>query len=232
MINRIHPRSLTILIAASIAGLMLTNTVFAADEKKSEKEIFSYAVGYQVGQGFKRDGFEIDTKAMSEAIEDVLNNKPPKHSIDEMRSAMENAQKILIAKRKAQADQAKAMGAKFMTENGKKKDVVTRESGLQYKVISTGKGKQAGATGSITAHYEGKLINGTVFDSSYRRGEPATFNVNQVIQGWKEVIPLMREGDKWQVFIPSDLAYGERGQGPIIGPNETLIFDIELVKVN
>lgn len=232
MTKIIFSRSLLFLAVVFAVSLMLTNTIFAADKPKSEKEIFSYAVGYQVGQGFKRDGFEIDTKTMSDAIEDVMNDKAPRLTIDEMRSAMENAQKILIAKRQAQAEQAKAIGIKFMTENGKKDGVVTRESGLQYKVISTGKGKQAGATGSITAHYEGKLTNGTVFDSSYRRGEPATFNINQVIAGWKEVIPLMREGDKWQVFIPSSLAYGERGQGPIIGPNETLIFDIELVKVN
>ena len=137
-----------------------------------------------------------------------------------------------MAKRKAEADQAKAIGIKYLTENSKKDGVVTRDSGLQYKVIASGKGKQAKPEGSITAHYEGALINGTVFDSSYRRGEPATFNVNQVIPGWQEIIPLMREGDKWKVFIPANLAYGERGQGPVIGPNETLIFDIELIKVN
>lgn len=224
-----HPR---LVVATAALSLILTSTVFAADKPKTEKEVFSYAVGFQIGQGFKRDGLEIDTKAMSQAIQDVMGDKTPSLTIDEMRTAMENAQKILIAKKQAEADQAKAIGIKYLTENSKKDGVVTRDSGLQYKVITSGKGKQAQATGSITAHYEGTLINGTVFDSSYRRGEPATFNVNQVIKGWQEVLPLMHEGDKWKVFIPADLAYGERGQGPIIGPNETLIFDIELVKVN
>ena len=219
-------------VTLGVLSLFLTSTVFAADKPKTEKEVFSYAIGYQIGQGFKRDGLEIDTKTMSSAIEDVMNGKAPSLTMDEMRAAMENAQKILIAKQQAMAEQAKANGEKFLAENGKKEGVVTRDSGLQYKVLSTGKGKQAKENGSITAHYEGRLISGKVFDSSYRRGEPATFNINQVIPGWKEVIPLMHEGDKWQVFIPSKLAYGERGQGPIIGPNETLIFDIELVKVN
>ena len=216
----------------SALSLIATSAVFAADKPKTEKEIFSYAVGYQIGQGFKRDGLEIDTKTMSSAIEDVMSGKAPSLTENEMRSAMENAQKKLIAKRQEMAAQAKADGEKFLAENSKKEGVITRESGLQYKIISTGKGKQAKADGSITAHYEGKLINGDVFDSSYRRGEPATFNINQVIPGWKEVIPLMHEGDKWQVYIPSGLAYGERGHPPVIGPNEALIFDIELVKVN
>jgi len=156
----------------------------------------------------------------------------PQLSPDEMRSAMEGAQKKLAAARKIKADKAKSTGDKFLAKNSKKDGIITRESGLQYKVISTGKGKQPKATDSITAHYKGSLINGTVFDSSYKRGEPATFNVSQVINGWKEILPLMKEGDKWQVFIPSDLAYGERGQGATIGPNEALIFDIELIKVN
>lgn len=224
-----HPRYI---VAMGTLGLFLTSTAFAADKPKTEKEIFSYAVGYQIGQGFKRDGLEVDSKTMSQAIDDVMSGKAPSLTVEEMRSAMENAQKVLIAKRQAMAEQAKSNGEKYLAENGKKEGVITRESGLQYKILSTGKGKQATADGSITAHYEGKLVNGNVFDSSYRRGEPATFNVNQVIPGWQEVIPLMHEGDKWQVFIPSSLAYGERGQPPVIGPNEPLIFDIELIKVN
>lgn len=228
-----HPR---FVVAVGALSLMLTSTVFAADKPKTEKEKLSYAVGFQIGGGVKQNiqqnGIEVDNKVLLQAIADALNGETPALSMDEMRTVLENEQKKAIAKFQKQAEEAKAAGQKFLAENSKKEGVVTRESGLQYKVISTGKGKQAKATGSITAHYEGKLINGNVFDSSYRRGEPATFGVNQVIPGWQEVLPLMREGDKWQVFIPSDLAYGERGQGPIIGPNETLIFDIELIKVN
>jgi FKBP-type peptidyl-prolyl cis-trans isomerase FklB len=220
-------------IFISLLTILFTGTAVAADSKPStEKEKFSYTIGFQIGQGFKRDGLVIDTKSMSQAINDVMKDKAPQLSPDEMRSAMEGAQKKLAAARKVKADKAKATGDKFLAKNSKKDGIITRESGLQYKVISTGKGKQPKATDSITAHYKGSLINGTVFDSSYKRGEPATFNVGQVINGWKEILPLMKEGDKWQVFIPSDLAYGERGQGATIGPNEALIFDIELIKVN
>lgn len=220
-------------VVISLLGTFLTGAAIAADSKPStEKEKFSYTIGFQIGQGFKRDNLDIDTNSMSQAIMDVMNNKAPQLSPDEMRAAMEVAQKKLAATRKVKADKAKAAGDKFLAENGKKSDIITRKSGLQYKVISTGKGKQPKASDSITAHYKGTLINGNVFDSSYRRGEPATFKVDQVITGWKEILPLMREGDKWQVFIPSNLAYGERGQGATIGPNETLVFDIELIKVN
>jgi FKBP-type peptidyl-prolyl cis-trans isomerase FklB len=208
-------------------------TSVAADSKPStEKEKFSYTIGFQIGQGFKRDNLDIDTKSMAQAIADVMNNKDPKLTMDEMRSSMEGAQKKLMAAREAKGNKAKAAGDKFLAENAKKDGVITLGSGLQYKVISSGKGKQPKATDSITAHYKGTLIDGKEFDSSYRRGEPATFNVNQVINGWKEILPLMREGDKWQVFIPSNLAYGPQGQGATIGPNETLVFDIELIKVN
>jgi FKBP-type peptidyl-prolyl cis-trans isomerase FklB len=217
----------------SLFALLLAGSAFAADSKPStDKEKFSYTIGFQIGQGFKRDGLEVDTKSMSQAIMDVINNKKPRLSPDEMRSSMEGAQKKLASARKAKGGKAKAAGDKYLAENSKKDGIITRESGLQYKVISTGKGKQPKATDSITAHYKGTLINGKEFDSSYRRGEPATFNVGQVISGWKEILPMMKEGDKWQVFIPSNLAYGERGQGATIGPNETLIFDIELIKVN
>jgi FKBP-type peptidyl-prolyl cis-trans isomerase FklB len=150
----------------------------------------------------------------------------------EMQAAMEAAQKKMLAKRAAEGEKAKAAGKAFLAANKKKKDVKTTKSGLQYKVISMGKGKQPTATSTVTAHYKGSLVNGHEFDNSYLRNQPATFNLGQVIPGWKEVLPMMHEGDKWQVFIPSELAYGDRGQGNAIGPNETLIFDIELIKVN
>jgi FKBP-type peptidyl-prolyl cis-trans isomerase FklB len=229
---KLHP-----LVIATVAFgalcLGCSSLAFAADAKPStEKQKFSYALGFQVGQGFKRDNLDIDVDAMAQAIRDVMGGKQPQLSIDEMRTAMQTAQKKFIAAKKVEAEKAKAASDKFFAENAKKPDVVTRESGLQYKVISTGKGKRAKAGDTITANYEGKLINGTVFDSTYRRGKPATFKLNQVIKGWQEVVPLMREGDKWKVFIPPELAYGERGQGGVIGPNEALIFEIELLKVD
>ena len=216
-----------------LATLVALHNVNAADAKlASEKEKFSYAIGFQIGQGFKRDELDIDVATMSQAIKDVIDGKAPQVSVDEMRSAMENTQKVLVAKRNAQAEKAKAAGIAYLAENKKKDGVITRDSGLQYKVLKTGKGKQPTADASITAHYKGTLIDGHEFDSSYRRGEPATFGVGQVIKGWQEVLPLMKEGDKWEVYIPSELAYGERGSAGGIGPNETLIFEIELLKVN
>ena len=221
------------LIFSGLAAIFALSTTAAIAAKPStELEKFSYAIGFQVGQGFKRDNLEIDTAVMSQAINDVLNNKAPQLDMAEMRSAMETTQKKLMAARASKGEQAKKDGEAFLAANKKKADVITRDSGLQYKVLLSGKGKQPTATSSITAHYQGTLINGTEFDSSYRRNSPATFSVNQVISGWKEVLPLMHEGDKWQVFIPSSLAYGEKGTGSTIGPNETLIFQIELVKVN
>jgi len=224
----------TLLFGGLVAMIALYSSAAIAAKPASEKEKFSYAIGFQVGQGFKRDNLEIDTKAMSQAINDVLGNKAPQLSMAEMQAAMEGAQKKLLAARAANGEKAKASGKAFLAANKKKKGIVTTKSGLQYKVISMGKanGKQPTISSSITAHYKGALVDGRIFDSSYQRKKPATFNVGQVIPGWKEVLPLMHEGDKWQVFIPSELAYGERGQGQTIGPNEILIFDIELIKVN
>ena len=221
------------LIFISLAAMLALNaTAVSAAKPSTELEKFSYAIGFQVGQGFKRDGLEIDTAVMSQAINDVLHDKAPQLDISEMRAAMEATQKKLLAARAIKGEQAKKDGEAFLAANKKKAGVTTLDSGLQYKVLTSGKGKQPTATSSITAHYKGTLINGTEFDSSYRRNSPATFGVNQVIPGWKEVLPLMHEGDKWQVFIPSSLAYGEKGTGSTIGPNETLIFEIELIKVN
>lgn len=229
---KIHSRVTAAIVLGSFC-LFSLSTAFAADSKPTtEKQKFSYAVGFQVGSGFKRDNLDIDVDTMAQAIRDVMGGKQPQLTVDEMRAAMQTAQKKFLAAKKVEADQAKAASEKFLADNAKKPDVVSRESGLQYKVLTKGKGKHAKAGDTITANYEGKLINGKVFDSSYQRGKPATFKLSQVIKGWQEVVPLMREGDKWRVFIPAKLGYGERGQGNVIGPNEALIFDIELLKVN
>lgn len=221
-----------LLLAGLAAIIAFHSSVVSAAKPATEEEKFSYAIGFQIGQGFKRDGLQIDTKTMSQAINDVLGNKEPQLDVAEMQAAMEAAQKKMLAKRAAEGEKAKAAGEAFLAANKKKKDVKTLKSGLQYKVISMGKGKQPTATSTVTAHYKGSLVNGREFDNSYVRNQPATFNLSQVIPGWKEVLPMMHEGDKWQVFIPANLAYGDRGQGNAIGPNETLIFDIELIKVN
>lgn len=217
-----------LLLCTSLAA----GNVLAADAGlKSEKQQFSYAIGFQVGQSFKREGLDIDADALAQAVKDVLSGGKLKMTMDEMRASVEAYQAKQVAERKARADKAAAEGKAFLEANAKKPGVKTLPSGVQYKVIKSGNGKQPTANDTITAHYRGTLLNGTEFDSSYQRGEPATFSVNQVIKGWQEILPMMHEGDKWQVFIPAEMAYGDKGAGGTIGPNETLTFDIELIKV-
>ncbi len=214
------------------AALLFAASGHAKDaELKSEKQKFSYSVGIQVGNNLKRQNFDYDPKAVAQGIQDALAGSTPKLTEAEMRAAIEAQQRQEMAKREAAAGKNLEAGKAFLAENKKKAGVVTRESGLQYKVLQDGKGKQPKATDTVSVHYRGTLINGTEFDSSFKRGAPATFPVNGVIQGWQEVLPLMKEGAKWQVWIPSDLAYGARGAGHNIGPNETLIFEIELLAV-
>jgi len=228
-----------IIISGFAAILVLCTASASAAKPNTDKEKFSYTLGFQLGQGFKRDKIDINPAILAQAINDVFDGKASQLTDEEMRDAMEIAKSKILAAQKAVGKERKAMGEEarknsqaFLAANKKKEGVVTRDSGLQYKVLKTGKGKQPKATDSITAHYKGTLINGQEFDSSYRRGDPATFGVNQVVKGWQEVLPLMHEGDKWRVFIPSELAYGERGSGNTIGPNEALIFEIELIKIN
>jgi len=204
--------------------------VEAADTPKTEKEKFSYAIGFQVGRSLKRDNItDVDVKSISQAIADVLNDAKLKISTEEMQAAITAQQKKMLAARNAKGEKAKKAGEEFLAKNKKAKGVKTLASGVQYKVIKAGKGKKLEKTDTFEAHYEGKLLDGTVFDSSYKRDKPASFSLDGVIKGWQEVLPMMKVGDKWQVWIPSELAYGSRGAGNAIGPGETLVFDIELI---
>ncbi|MDH3310076.1 MAG: FKBP-type peptidyl-prolyl cis-trans isomerase [Gammaproteobacteria bacterium] len=198
---------------------------------KTDKQKFSYSAGYQVGQNIKRQNLDLDSKSFSQGAQDAIANKPSKLKPEEMQAAIEAQQKKTMEKHEAMAKKNLEAGQAFLAANKKKPGVVTLPSGLQYKIITEGKGKQPKSTDSVVAHYRGMLINGTEFDSSYQRNEPATFPVGGVIKGWQEVLPLMKEGSKWQVFIPADLAYGPRGASAAVGPNEVLIFDIELLSV-
>ena len=198
---------------------------------KTDKQKFSYTAGYQIGQNLKRQNLDLDTKAFSQGTQDAISGKPAQLKPEEMQAAVQNQQKKDMEKQEALAKKNLEAGMAFLEANKKKDGVTTTASGLQYKVMTAGKGKQPKADDTVVAHYRGTLINGTEFDSSYQRNEPATFPVHGVIKGWQEVLPLMKEGAKWQVYIPSDLAYGPRGAGGAIGPNEVLIFDIELLSV-
>jgi len=172
---------------------------------------------------------------LAKGLKDSYNGDNTLLTEDQARQAIEDFQKTLMAKKaetmQKLSEKNKADGEKFLAENAKKEGVKSLPSGLQYKEITPGMGKSPKATDTVTVHYKGTLIEGTEFDSSYKRGEPATFPVSGVIAGWTEALQLMKEGAKWQLFIPPNLAYGERGAGPDIGPNATLIFEVELITV-
>lgn len=195
----------------------------------------SYALGLSMGHNFRSSGIEeINVQDFADGIAAVYNGTAPKLSFEE---AKQTVNAFFMELQKKQEEQAAAMaqvnakaGEQFLAENGKRVEVKTTPSGLQYEVLKEGEGAQPTAADSVTVHYTGKLIDGTVFDSSVERGEPATFGVTQVIPGWVEALQLMKAGSKWRLFIPSALAYGPQGV-PGIGPNQTLIFDVELISV-
>jgi len=198
---------------------------------KTDKQKFSYTVGYQMGQNLKRQNLDLDPKIAAQGMRDVLTDAKPKMTPDDMHAAVQGYQKKEQEKLESAAKKNLETSQAFLEANKKKEGVVTLPSGLQYKIVTEGNGKQPKSSDTVIAHYRGTLINGTEFDSSYKRNEPATFPVEGVIKGWQEVLPLMKEGSKWQVYIPPDLAYGARGAGNAIGPNEALIFDIELLSI-
>lgn len=190
---------------------------------------FSYAIGLGIGQNLLSMGAQnINVDDFASAIKAVLNNEEPTMSHTEAREIVNTYFAELENKMNATNIEK---GASFLEENKKKDNVITLPSGLQYEVLTEGTGKKAQATDQVKCHYEGTLIDGTLFDSSIKRGEPAVFGVNQVIPGWVEALQLMSEGSKWRLYIPSDLAYGARGAGEMIPPHSALIFDVELIQV-
>jgi len=221
----------TRVLVTSLLMASSVSIVHAEGSLGSEKQKFSYAVGVQIGQDLKRNGMDIDADAVAMAIDDAMEGKKPQLTMEEMQAIFSDYQKKEVAKKELAGSANKAEGEAFLAENSGKEGVTTLPSGLQYKVLTVGKGKQPTAEDTVSVHYRGTLINGTEFDSSYQRGEPATFPVNGVISGWTEALQLMKEGAKWQLFIPSDLAYGPRGAGGDIGPHSMLQFDVELLSV-
>ncbi|OYW77635.1 MAG: hypothetical protein B7Z37_03535 [Verrucomicrobia bacterium 12-59-8] len=191
----------------------------------------SYFIGRNIGENFKSQGIAIDITALNEGIKSVLSGEKPKYSQEELMAAMQAFEASLQAKASMRGQEAKAVGDKFLAENGKRKEVTTTKSGLQYEVLKAGDGPKPVPTDKVNVHYHGTLLDGKVFDSSVDRGMPITFGVQEVIKGWTEALQLMPVGSKWKVFIPSQLAYGENGAGGDIGPNEALIFEIELLGI-
>jgi FKBP-type peptidyl-prolyl cis-trans isomerase FklB len=204
-------------------------------ELKSQKDKNSYAIGSDMGNSLKKNEIDVDTAVLSRGLADAMTGSTQLMSEQEIRDTLLGLQKDLQIKQqarmKAAAEKNKKEGEEFLAENKKKDGVVTLASGLQYKILQEGTGKSPKPTDTVSVNYRGTLIDGTEFDSSYKRGQPATFPVKGVIPGWTEALQLMKEGAKWQLFIPPNLAYGERGAGGVIGPNATLIFEVELLSI-
>jgi len=202
---------------------------------KTQMDKVSYCLGAQIAQNLREDGIEINADILARAMKDVFTGGKLLMTDAEMQKTMVDFSNELREKQKqaraAIGEKNKKDGEAFLAENKKKEGVVTLPSGLQYKIIKAGTGKKPTASDSVECNYRGTLIDGKEFDSSARHGGPATFRVNGVIRGWTEALQLMPVGSKWQLFIPSDLAYGEAGNGPDIGPNATLIFEVELLGI-
>lgn len=217
-------------------GILLLAGQTGAAEKmtlKTQKEKLSYTMGVEAGNNMKRQSVDIDPDVLLQGLKDAFSGNALLMGEEEMLAVKNAFRQEMMTKQaeeaKKLAEKNKKEGEAFLEENKKKEGVKTLPSGLQYKVITEGTGKSPKAADTVTVNYRGTLIDGTEFDSSYKRGQPVSFPVNGVIPGWTEALQLMKEGAKWQIFIPAGLAYGEKGAGNIIGPNATLVFDVELI---
>jgi len=195
----------------------------------------SYALGLEFGMYYKDLGETLQKEALMQGISDALSAASPQLSQAEVRQIMRSVHRELMQKQQerlgAMADQNKTEGEAFLATNKQKTGVITLPSGLQYKVIQEGTGRQPTLNDKVVVHYRGELVNGEVFDSSYDRGQPSALRVDQVIKGWQEALTLMKEGAKWELYIPPELAYGARGSRPNIGPHAVLIFELELISI-
>jgi FKBP-type peptidyl-prolyl cis-trans isomerase len=224
-------KSVNAMMGFGMAAAMLWCGALRAEEAAKstvqlpdDKAKISYAIGMILGRQIKDNGFEIDPQVFLGAVEDVMAGREPALTMQEGREVMTQAQL-------KKAEVAKAAGEKFLEENAKKDGVKVTASGLQYKVLREGSGASPAETDEVTVHYQGTLTDGTKFDSSYDRGEPATFALNQVIPGWTEGLQLMKPGAKYELYIPASLGYGEGGMPPRIPPNSVLVFQVELLSV-
>ena len=225
-------------LGMAVSMVLVTNGAMAETKLDTDDAKFSYSIGIGIAKNAIRSlneqGIKFENAAVLQGMSDVLSNKSLQMTEDEMVAIQ---QKVIAESKKQQAAAQEKLGADnlaagsaYLAKNAKEDGVITTDSGLQYKVVTKGKGKKPAASDTVSVHYEGRLINGTVFDSSYQRGEPISFPVGGVIQGWQEALQLMPVGSKWQLVIPANLAYGPNGPGAI-GPNSTLIFDVELLSI-
>lgn len=203
---------------------------------KTRTDSVSYTIGMDIGKNLKNQKIQVVPEVLAQGIRDILDSNQTLLTEEQASEVISTLQQELMAKHQEMMEMKKEKNKKesddFLSENKKKTGVVSLPSGLQYKVIKMGTGPKPKATDRVTVHYKGTLIDGTEFDNSYTRGEPATFTVNQVIKGWTEALQLMPVGSKWIIYLPPDLAYGEQGAGEVIEPNSLLIFEVELIKIN
>ncbi len=217
------------------ASLLACAVAQAATSLNTKEDKLSYSMGVMTGRSFKSHNIEVNPQAFAAGLNDGFTGGKTQMTDAQMQQSLEAFQKESMekiqAKMKEQAKENLEKGTKFLAENKKKHGVVTLASGLQYKVLKAGKGQSPKPTDVVTVNYEGRLIDGKVFDSSYKRGKPASFPVNSVIKGWQEALVKMKPGAIWEIYLPSTLAYGEQGAPGVIGPNETLIFKVNLISV-
>lgn len=225
------------LVAAAVMGLAMSTAIAATDAASlaTDKDKLSYSIGADLGKNFKNQGIDISPEALAKGMQDGMSGSQLALTEEQMKDVLNKFQKDLMAKRTSEfnkkAEENKIKGDAFLTANKAKPGIVVLPSGLQYKIIETGKGAKPAKDDTVTVEYTGRLIDGTVFDSTEKTGKPATFQVSQVIPGWTEALQLMPAGSTWEIYVPSNLAYGQRSVGGPIGPNETLVFKIHLVSV-
>lgn len=225
-------------LVAVAMGLTMSSALVAADATvlTTDKDKLSYSIGSDLGKNFKRQGIEINPTMLAQGIQDASGAGKLLLTDQQMKDVLTKFQKELMAKRTAEfnkkAEENKVKGESFLAQNKAKSGVVVLPDGLQYKIITAGKGDKPAKEDTVTVEYTGRLISGEVFDSSEKTGKPATFKLSQVIPGWTEALQLMPSGSTWEVYVPASLAYGSRSMGGPIGPNETLVFNIHLISVS
>lgn len=222
-----------LLSTTALTGLLLV-APFAAAAPETDEQRLAYSLGVTLGESMQADIQDLDLDAFNDGMKDVFEGNDLALSEEEMTEALMAFQEQSMQARQAEAEEIAQMnleaGEAFLAENAEREEVIVTDSGLQYEVLESGDGESPGLEDTVEVNYEGMLLDGTVFDSSFERGEAVSFQTNQVIEGWQEALQLMSVGDSWMLYIPAELAYGEGGQGPI-GPNEMLTFRVELLGV-